>query len=203
MDSLPSTLADLRNTYYIVNSRSYQSSFASGFVPCDKSHSKTVPLQLIQWSMLQYITFGPFIKGLSVFSLIVSELSFILRVYALWGASRLVAIFLFLLAMVAVPGSIGDGETSFTCATGGSSGNGDMSNVALIAVMGMAIWAIRRKYHIRDDSNRLLVKIRRDTITYFCNNCSLVCMGSCNRSGFSRLGRNLHNKPRPGGGAAA
>ncbi|KAF9442401.1 hypothetical protein P691DRAFT_765258 [Macrolepiota fuliginosa MF-IS2] len=38
------------------------------------------------------------------------------------------------------------------------------------AVMGMAIWAIRRKYHVHDRSNPLLMKIRQDTITYFCNN---------------------------------
>ncbi|KAF9447134.1 hypothetical protein P691DRAFT_802956, partial [Macrolepiota fuliginosa MF-IS2] len=135
---------------------------------------------------------------ISIFGLILSELSFILRVYALWGASRLVAVFLFLLVVGLTCGLvftsprsrainiiINNGEASFSCIATSADGN-DVVLVALagsliilfvdMVTMCMAIWAIRRKYHVRDRSNRLLRKIRRDTITYFCNNCLIACI---------------------------
>ncbi|KAF9440818.1 hypothetical protein P691DRAFT_767206 [Macrolepiota fuliginosa MF-IS2] len=42
----------------------------------------------------------------------------------------------------------------------------------------MAIRAIKRKYHVHDELNPLLMKIRRDTITYFYNNCLVAVISA-------------------------
>ncbi|KAF9440744.1 hypothetical protein P691DRAFT_781527 [Macrolepiota fuliginosa MF-IS2] len=168
MNPSPSTLAllyDLWKTYYIVNvriklpmhahelidpgiSRSYQSSFSNGFAPYYKSLGLSWQIRNVwagKWPP-QYCTDTVVYASmwLSVFGLIVSELSFILRVYVLWGASRLVAIFLSLLAMgltsslmlippelMAASESIHGSGVPQDCTSISSSRNGDISPAAL------------------------------------------------------------------------
>ncbi|KAF9441919.1 hypothetical protein P691DRAFT_790321 [Macrolepiota fuliginosa MF-IS2] len=251
MNPSSSTLAllyDLWKTYYVVNSRSYQSSFASGFAPYHKSNSsssrqiqniwtgKWIGVSVI-YLMCRYMPFAAILlELLHLFNVRVeadlvpndvvdpghplltatpmlphrSGLCFnmalnlwrnclrallhrvvplILRVYALWGTSQPVAIFLSFLTVGLTCGLV---LVSFKVTVWGSfpwgtecTRGGDISlmteigsllalsidaGIDLSIIMGMAIWGIRKKYPALDKSNRLLMKIQRDTITYFCNN---------------------------------
>ncbi|KAF9441601.1 hypothetical protein P691DRAFT_812349 [Macrolepiota fuliginosa MF-IS2] len=53
---------------------------------------------------------------------------------------------------------------------------GSLLAIYFSIIMGMAIWAIKKKYPALDKPNRLLMKIRLDTITYFCNNCLIAAI---------------------------
>ncbi|KAF9445305.1 hypothetical protein P691DRAFT_785442 [Macrolepiota fuliginosa MF-IS2] len=148
---------NLWKTYYIVNSSS-----VNGFEPYHKKfgmYRQANGLVLMPYiycadiclSLLLYWDYHGLTCGLAVISL------------------KSVAVLVF----------VRSGKTSYSCTN--ISGKGEGASTPTLAgplvllfvdivIMCMALWAMRRKYHDRDESNRLLRKIRRDTITFYCIN---------------------------------